>query len=311
MMQKIIAEYKNLDVQIFSYFGRMELARNGDLRQVILDFFETTRHLVISRARVQLVADQEKAVHELRVATKKIRTVYRFIERISNGAFRQKAEIAELRKLFQAAGGLRELQVHQVVLDDYEQLHVAYYKKMSRLLANATRAARPRYEVARKVFDGKSLEASAAKVAKILAAVPEEEVHSALVTFAMERLAGSAAVMPAGYDPEKIHKSRILLKEAMYLMGLLHAAGYTSDFDPSLLPKAKYAAEIAGDWHDREVFGQWLQVHIQNGALLRDGGKGYSILLQDLHMHTRSLVRRFRDAIETLPAGQNLSESGQ
>jgi CHAD domain-containing protein len=275
------------------------LAQN-DLGLAIWDFFQVNRDIVLSMVRVGHGAYQEIAVHELRVAAKKIRAVYRLCQEISNGDFKAKSEMAELRMLFSAAGTLRELQVDQIVLENYEQLHLAVYDKLSKLLLVERKAASPRYQAARKAFRSKSFASPAKKIARLLENTTADALHEAVLRLAQLRLKQASQAMPIGYEPELIHKARIYLKEAMYLIGLLLSANHCSGFDAQRLIDAKFAAEIAGDWHDREVFFQWLQIQLRSQAILHTEEKGYSILLQDLNVSTRGLVKRFRDALQTM-----------
>jgi CHAD domain-containing protein len=122
-------------------------------------------------------------------------------------------------------------------------------------------------------------------------------------------------VMPPDYEPELIHKARIHLKEAVYLMGLLHDSGHGDRLQPGVLDAAKVAAEIAGNWHDREVFSQWLQIQVRPGAPLHRSSRHYRRLMQVLHAQTRAQAEVFRkslmdlEGIHTLAATQVPAES--
>lgn len=282
-------------------FGGMELIPNHGLGSAIPNYFEGNKTVILTRVKVKSPIEQQNAVHELRVASKKIRTVYRFLERLTEGDFKQKREIAKLRKLFRAGGLLRELQVHQTVLAYYEDLHLCSYRKVELLLAKEIKAARLHYEYDRKRFDPKSLESSGSKIIKILADATEETLWTGLVTFARERFASVLEVLPADYDPEKIHNARILLKEALYLLSILQLAGYRESFDPSLILRVKEATEIAGQWHDREVFCQWLRTQINNATIQTKGPKEYGMLLYDLRMHSKTLAKKFNAMVRSLP----------
>lgn len=263
--------------------------------------FETNRDIVLAKLKVKRGPDQEEAIHELRVATKKIRTVFRLIQAIAPDQFRQKKEIARLRQLFRAAGTLRELQVNVGVVWSYEQLHLAFYRRLGQLLAQEGKVALSQYEVERKRFGRAALDEPGEKVRAILHATSEEDLLQHTLAVCSKRMAQIQEVMPRDYDPEGVHKARIYLKEAMYLMGLLHQAGYEDQLQAGVLDHAKRVAEMAGDWHDQEVFYQWL--HFQLGAKAPLGGQepAYRLLLQDLHIHAHHQVRVFRKALHTLP----------
>jgi CHAD domain-containing protein len=298
--------------RVFVYFGSMEPLVQNDLGLVIWNFFQVNRDIVLSKVKVSPGGYQDVAVHELRVATKKIRAVYRLCQEISKGDFKAKSEMTELRTLFRAAGTLRELQVDQIVLESYEQLHLASYCKLSKLLLKERRAASPRYQAARKAFQPKSFALPTKKIVTLLENTSADALSEAVIRLAQLRLEEAFQAMPLGYEPEMIHKARIFLKEAMYLIGLLHSANYRSDFDTQRLTDAKFAAEIAGDWHDREVFFQWLQIQLRSQTIVHKVEKNYSILFQDLNVNTRGLVKRFREAMQTMHSPTNSSpKAGQ
>jgi CHAD domain-containing protein len=270
------------------------------LRTAILTLFETNRNLVSAKIVIKRGPDQEDAIHDLRVATKKIRTVFRLVEFLVPDQFRQKKQIAGLRTLFQAAGVLRELQVDEGVLWVFEDLHLAIYRRLSKQLAAERKSAQPLYERSRKAFEIACLDRPEKKLRKILAGISEEDLVAKTKELVKIRMGQMHEVMPRTYDPERVHKARIYLKEAMYLMGLLTQAGYSDALDAGLLDGAKAAAEVAGDWHDREVFYEWLQIQLRPGAALMGKEADYRLLLQDLHVQTRNQVVAFRKALNAL-----------
>ncbi len=270
------------------------------LRSAILTLFETNRDLVMAKIKVKRGPDQEDAIHDLRVATKKIRTVFRLVEFIAPDQFKTKKQIAGLRTLFRAAGVLRELQVDEGVLWLFEDLHCAFYRQLSKQLAAERKSAQPLYETERKVFDGECLRKPGKKLIRILDQIPEEDLLAKNLELVKIRLAQMHEVMPRTYDPERVHKARIYLKEAMYLIGLVTQSGYADELQSGLLDGAKAAAEVAGDWHDREVFYEWLQIQLRPGAALMGKEADYRLLMQDLHVQTRNQVVGFRKALAGL-----------
>src|SRR5689334_7111308 len=98
-----------------------------DIRDAIWELFDTNRKVILKKIQVKSIPDQEKAVHEMRVAIKKIRTVFRLAKYFNDNAPVAKHEVSTLRTFFKSSGLLRELHVHQKVLDSYELIQVAFY----------------------------------------------------------------------------------------------------------------------------------------------------------------------------------------
>ena len=278
----------------------MEPIPNGGLKAAIQTFFETNKGIVSQKILVKPGPDQEDAVHDMRVAVKKIRTVFRLIEYLAPGRFHQKQQMAKLRVLFRSAGLLRELEVSLGVNESYEQLQTAFYRRVAQLLYREKQSAQPLYELERKAYREQSVIRAGKLLSEILSEMPESLLVEKTEALYRHRLDQMLAVMPATYDPELIHKARIHLKEAMYLMGLLQQGGYADRLPAGILEAAKAAAEVAGDWHDREVFYQWMQIQLRPAAPLHHTAHGYRLLFQDLHVHTRNQVAAFRRALKTL-----------
>ncbi|MFN8396002.1 MAG: CHAD domain-containing protein [Bacteroidia bacterium] len=271
----------------------------NDLRSAIWAFYEAQCEVVFSRIKIGPGGDQEEAVHEMRVAAKKIRTVFRLVEFIAPERFDSREEIKGLRRLFRSGALLREMQVNEQVISDYEGLQVKLYRRLSQLLLNEARAAMPGYEVERKAFEKKSLTGPGKKVKEILDDVSEEELVLKTEEFCGLRFRQVLESMPPNYDAEGIHKTRIFLKEAMYLISILQATGHPWA-NPERLQAAKAAAEVAGDWHDREVFYHWLVERLQVGGSLAGKVKDYDFLIGDLKAHTRSMVTEYRKRVKQL-----------
>lgn len=271
----------------------------NDLRTAILAFYEAQCGVVLSRIKIGPGGDQEEAVHEMRVAAKKIRTVFRLVEFIAPGQFDSREEIKGLRRLFRSGATLREMQVSESVISDYEGLQVKLYRRLSQLLLQEARAAMPAYEVERKAFEKKSITAPGKKIEEILKNVGDDELVLKTEEFCSLRFRQVQEAMPPSYDPEGIHKTRIFLKEAMYLINILQATGHPWA-NPERLQAAKAAAEVAGDWHDREVFYHWLAERLQIGGSLAGRVKDYDFLMADLKAHTRSMVGGYRKMVKQL-----------
>lgn len=281
----------------------MALEPNLDMRAAILAFYDAQCLVVLSRIKIGPGGDQEEAVHEMRVAAKKIRTVFRLVEYMAPGRLDARRHIKGLRRLFRSGALLREMQVNEEVIWNYEVLQVKLYRRLSGLLLQEARAATPAYEQERKAFEKKSLTEPRHAMAEALNQLSEEEIAHKAGEFCAMRMQQVQELMPAVYDPEGIHRTRIFLKEAMYMITLLQSAGHQMG-NPVQLQLAKSAAEIAGDWHDREVFYHWLQERLQIGGSLAGKAGDYEFLLADLKANTRAMVTQYRRAVRGMGVAQ-------
>ena len=251
-----------------------------------------------------------KATHLLRVATKRIRSVMRLIEFLKPDDFRAKKEIQELRMLFRFAGIQRELQVDRKVLTMYEEKHLTIYKHLGELMEEERKYSDYLFKQAKKDFKLKSLHRPIEKAQKLLKQVPNKAVLEGARSLINIRLKSIQQVMPEDYDRILIHKARILLKEAMYLMELLRQAGDKASFSKKLIANAKTASEVAGEWHDTESLEQWLRIQMRPDGPIQINDAKYQLLTQEVKDNARSLALDFRKAlskvVEVEIKGENL-----
>jgi CHAD domain-containing protein len=271
----------------------------NDLRTAIVALADDSWALVLKNLGVNPGTEQEKAIHDLRVAVKKIRTVFRLVQFIDPVKFHQRKQIAKLRKLFRAAGVLRELEVSAGMVRIYETSQNAVYRRASLQLVAEKRSAQPLYEMERKAFDVDCFGLPRGLIHEVLGETTEAHLCRKAEELYLLRLRQMHGAMPPAYEPELIHQARIHLKEAVYLMGLLHDSGHADRLQPGFLDAAK-AAEIAGNWHDREVFHEWLLIQVRHGAPLHRSSRHYRPLMQVLHAQTRAQAEVFRKSLMDL-----------
>lgn len=272
----------------------MEDGTNLSIRKVLSGFLKDNEQIVLEKLKVGPGPDQEAAVHALRVATKKLRAVMRMIGHVRPDDFLPKKELKKLRLLFRFAGVLRELHVDAGILDHFEGEHLIAYKELRHLMNAEQAYARQLFEQSKKDFKLKHLHLPVEKGQKVLKGIKKDELMDATRTMTALRLKAIQQVMPKDYDRVLIHKARILLKEATYLMGLLHAGGDTESYPIEMVENAKLAGDFAGEWHDRDCFAQWFRIQIRPGGPVSATDPQYRLLQQDLQVQIKQLSDEFR-----------------
>lgn len=275
----------------------MESGSENDLRKVLHAYLADNEKVIQEKLKVGSGPDRMAAVHQMRVATKKIRSVMRLIAHIQPDEFRPKKEIRKLRMLFRFAGIQRELRIDRKVLTMYEDVHLTVYKHLGSLMEEEQHYADYLFEQAKKDFKLKSLHRPIKKAQGLLKEMPRKVLMKGIQSLANLRLKEIQQVMPDDYDRVLIHKARILLKEATYLMELVRKGGDKESFSKAQLQQAKQASEIAGEWHDRESFEQWMRIQMRPDGPVENDDPQYQLLKQDVFADTRSRAIDFRNAL--------------
>lgn len=206
------------------------------------------------------------AIHDFRVCLKRLRALVNLVERV-NPVFSSKRTFKPFRRIFKAAGGVRDLQVQEELVRRWTgQLHLElseYYN----FLKECESVARARFYKKAGDFNLSLLERCRKGVADALATETSETVlirtrrhleHSIsrLVTYHES----------ANLEADDYHQIRILTKESRYVVEILQLC-FPEREDLGRLNEAMREVHRAlGAWHDDDVALERIQDFLENCA---------------------------------------------
>jgi len=192
------------------------------------------------------------AIHEMRVALKRLRTFFNLVESIDPG-FVAEESFAPARKLFRAAGKLRNLHVIEakvreastaasLELSEYYNWLKEHERREGKKFGRARRGFR-------KDFFGSAWKAMAPYLEGPAAARVKRSSEERLLVLLRE-IKGERS-MPPGV--RRLHFLRTRTKEARYTLEILQECGLTGDDQARLNERLKDVHQSLGRWHDEEI----------------------------------------------------------
>jgi CHAD domain-containing protein len=180
----------------------------------------------------------DESLHDIRVEIKKIKSLLRLISFI-NSKFDFRSAYKPFRKIFRAAGKIRDMQVSEHLLQQYGKHQSVNAQNISELVIQFEN------DVAKYL---KSVRKKANVIIKELKSIGPDYYHEYLHNIRRQ----FQKLLPESVHAENLHDLRKQAKELIYI---LTAGGETGDFTNRL----SVLEQMIGEWHDKKVLSEWLQ----------------------------------------------------
>ncbi len=199
----------------------------------------------------------EKAIHQLRVAIKKIRAYSVFLYDITNGQIELIKELSLLNKVFKAAGKIRDSQVQRQLLIHYEQQLGTSFSSFYSFLEKREHKQRPIFKENIEKLNSKVFNNAEEKLIATFEGRNINDFGTKLNRISEEKIRNLRFFKKHEGNIEHLHDFRKLFKELMYTYKF--GKGFCKDFQPQLPPKKMNDfSERLGHWHDQTVMLEFL-----------------------------------------------------
>ena len=208
-----------------------------------------------------------EGVHDLRVEIKRLRAFFDLIEWI-NPYFKSKKKFKEIRKLFKAAGKIRDIHVQQELTRKRISLLNLDLSEYYNLLKQKELAARKGFSNFCKKFDVRVFEAKREEIRKYL-----EIIDLDYIKFKTEQRFNRLIDDLIDFKNKEIlaekdfHTIRILSKETRYTLEILQKCFPTKEYFNDLNEKIRAIHQALGKWHDNDVGLQFLEGMMKNDTV--------------------------------------------
>lgn len=231
-------------------------------RQYLLNYYQKQVSEFQHQFHQTVTLFDEDAIHDLRVCLKRIRAFFRLLEYF-NPEFKQKENFRFFRKIFKDIGLIRDLQVQIGLMKDF---HRYYDRRFKHYLADLATEAKVHLKHELDLVHLENLETVEEKVENCVQGIDEQIFYPQVSVFIMAKVESTINQFQNGNDPKKMHRSRILLKDAYYILQLLEEGQPLEKYYPELLEKVDLLQGTFGIWHDWEV----VLDHYENYLVYRD-----------------------------------------
>jgi CHAD domain-containing protein len=233
----------------------------------------------------------EESLRQMRLCVKKMRVVFRLLERLTDGGIVAKAQLTEIRSVFKSAGNIRDFQLQLSLLNSYQiELKLGY----SEYLAYLNREI----HVYSNVFKADNIIISNSQLVEnqilikhfILVELSELDILNRIYAFLRKRLKKIKKAVKIG-EEEALHQIRIWYKEVHYLLSLLNKHHFQSEKLKLELKEIKNFGRKIGAWHDLTVFRDSFNHYMDKYPTLRYKVE-YQILQSRINIDAENGMRK-------------------
>jgi CHAD domain-containing protein len=236
------------------------------LQEKIILYLNTHARVFVENFRLAAKTADIEALHDMRVSLKRLHTLIRLLNFEKQTNFRLKKVYKPFRKLFKIAGPLRDLQVEELLLEEFRQqfdVNQILFQKLNK---------RKAIHLQKFLLKSKSFKILKANRIFLLLGRHIQKISGQQLAIQLQRFKESRFVLLAEYsnqqcDRYNLHSARKMLKDLAYLSEM--AESDTLAVNQEFL-KYKETGQILGLWHDRDVMLRFLAAHITEQEHLLD-----------------------------------------
>jgi len=190
------------------------------------------------------------AIHKMRTSTKRIRALFILLEYLSEKKFKAKKQLESIRSLFKFAGKIREIQIEQLLILQYqESLNEIYpeyieylkrreHKEIARFIKHL-----PEYSKRDRILKDDVFFNSVDKL-------KEKKVKKLVGKYLKSKRRTVKRLIQKPASNHRIHENRTNLKQVYYLFSILTSLSGVDTIFGFDQDRLRTIEQYFGDWHD-------------------------------------------------------------
>jgi len=220
------------------------------MTEIIRDYY--IEHKTIFDQKFSLVLDSfdMEAIHKMRTTTKRLRGLFQLVEYLSVRKFKAKKQLKKIRILFKYAGKIREIQIEQLIIWEFEKkLNENYSDYLEYLLR------REHIEIARFLkhlpeIDQRENILNHEEILEAIESINPEKLQKKANKFIKSKTKSLKELISKPASNNTIHRSRTILKQIYYLYDVLISLSGKKDIINLPDEKIRELEQKIGAWHD-------------------------------------------------------------
>jgi CHAD domain-containing protein len=191
-----------------------------------------------------------EAIHKMRTTTKRLRALFQLISFLSDEKFKAKKQLRKIRTIFKHAGKIRETQIEQESLANYEiKLKKSFPSYREYLQQREHREIAAFLKSIPKISDRVNI-LDHEKILAAIKAIPED-IKTRTEHFTNWKIGQLRKLNEKQTSNHRIHKNRTYLKQMYYLYDVIcNLTGKESILNMTA-DQLREIEQMIGNWHDK------------------------------------------------------------
>lgn len=220
------------------------------IKTVLLKYHDDISSSLTKTVTISIDNPGVNNIHNIRVNIKKLRALYKLLERLSGKMFSEKQHAILFKKIFRETGKLRDIQIKTKILDNYKSAESV--KKLFGYIDASKEQALKSIRNSLADFNFQKYSESENLVKELITELPSAEIENECVKFIIRSAKKIKRQLESEKSTEQIHEIRKLLKElhaASDILFLIKESKALKNF----LKLVKNTEENLGKWHDNII----------------------------------------------------------
>ena len=194
-------------------------------------------------------------IHDYRVALKRIRTITKFIGKISeSNGLNNQYKISFLSEIYSYGGKLREIHINRKLLQEFENINNTSFSGFRRYLKLKGLQAFYSLNRIRFLYSYKRIKKYEDRLISAIRLLPEEQLLENIDQFIQNRIAEIEHLVTDKDVESKLHKIRKFIKSMKYLFEMIQINSRQYGKLQFNIERITILEDTIGDWHDLFVF---------------------------------------------------------
>lgn len=218
------------------------------MTQILLEYYNEHK---LNFEKNYLLAKESlntEAIHKMRTSMKRLRALYQLVQHLTEKQFNEKKQLKKGRKIFKLISGIRELQVEEMLVFEYEELlglkfidYSEYLMEKGHREIQFLKQELP--DKLPKIFNDDALSNS-------LNSIEQKEIQYRTRGFIKQKSDTLLRINNKGKTTKRIHQNRTILKQIFYLYPILTKLSGWHLILGMKQEEMKEREQKIGMWHD-------------------------------------------------------------
>jgi CHAD domain-containing protein len=191
-----------------------------------------------------------EAIHKMRTTTKRLRGLFQLIEYLSTTKFKAKKQLRRIRILFKYAGRIREVQIEQMVVWEFEKKLNENYSEYLEYLLRKEHIEIARFLKHLPEIDRRESILNHEEILATIESINPEKLQKKANKFINLKTKALKDLINKPASNKTIHSSRTILKQLYYLYNVLTEISGQKDILNLPEGKIRELEQKIGRWHD-------------------------------------------------------------
>lgn len=220
------------------------------MTEIIRDYYIEHKTIFDQKFRLVLDSFDMEAIHKMRTTTKRLRGLFQLIEYLSTRKFKAKKQLEKIRTLFKYAGKIREVQIEQMIVWEFENKLDENFSDYLEYLLRKEHIEIARFLKHLPEIDRRESILNHDEILEAIESINPSKLQKKSNKFINSKTKSLKKLISKPSSNNTIHRSRTILKQLYYLYDVLIALSDRKDIINLPVERIRELEQKIGAWHD-------------------------------------------------------------